>query len=293
MAMTKMRIGFWLPTISVARVNDCLSELTPILQKHRASGILASIKGPYEDDQERANAPEERTQAGDGSGRLERAEPGERSRAARDAFAEPDAPAAPAEPVKRGRGRPRKSDADGSPASSGAPAEGRQRASDAPSPDRREGAQRNEPERAREGSDTRSRQGEGRSGGAERGRDDQRGNREAPRVEPADEWGDSPEDWAEEITGEEGEDFHAKTPGDNWPDHLMPAEPIDKATLGALCGDHYKATGGKDKGLTFALLERITGTRQLNQVAEKDYDILAQALLKDTARYQHGVKKPL
>lgn len=292
MSRTKMRIGFWLPTISVARVNDCLSELTPILEKHRASGILATIKGPYE-DQERENGKAS-DQGNAGSGRLERAEPGdERSRAARDAFAEPAAPAA--EPPKRGRGRPRKSDtADaGSSASSGPPAEGRQRADSAASPDRREGSQRNEPERAREGSDTRSRQGEGRSGGAERGRDDQRGNREAPRVEPADEWGDSPADWAEEITGEEGEEFHAKTPGDDWPDHLMPAEPIDKATLGALCGDHYKATGGKDKGLTFALLERITGTRQLNQVAEKDYDILAQALLKDTARYQHGVKKPL
>jgi hypothetical protein len=94
MAMTKMRIGFWLPTISVARVNDCLSELTPILQKHRASGILASIKGPYEDDQERANGKEP-DKADAGSGRLERAEPGERSRAARDAFAEPDAPAPP------------------------------------------------------------------------------------------------------------------------------------------------------------------------------------------------------
>jgi hypothetical protein len=296
MAKTMVQITLLLPHVSISRYGDMMTDVRSSVEKHKGEITLVQMTGPISDGTTGERNGESSQSSDDGgSGReLGRSE---RSRAARDAFDSPDAGSGsgsgePAADAPRRRGRPSNAERAERAAQAGASAGERSSGERAAPAGRGEGAQRNEPERTREGSDTRSRQGEGRSGSSERGRDDQRGNREAARIEPADDWGDSPEDWADEITGDEGEDFHAKTPGDDWPDHLMPEGEIDKTVLSTLLGDHYKATGGKDRSLTFEVMENAVGTRQLGMVNEADYDRLARALLKDTARYRHGIKKP-
>ncbi len=89
------------------------------------------------------------------------------------------------------------------------------------------------------------------------------------------------------MTSEEA----VRIPGDEWPDYLTP-ETIDKTVLNTLLGDHFRATGGKDKALTTEIMEATTGLRSISHIEEENYRKLAKALIKDAARYTYGIKKP-
>lgn len=280
MPKTAITVHFLLPTTAIMRVQDCLAEIVKAVENHKGNTPVVTIHGPIADDfteKKNGQGSSEDSRNTDLGRRDER----ERERdVASDGNA--DDGGDDGKP-KRGRGRPRKEEGP----SSGKPDEREPPARDS------EGDRRNEPVGTRKGSGKADREGTGRDGGSERSRDDQRGNHEASRVKTDDDWTDesTDSDWADEITEEEGEDYHAKTPGDNWPNHLTPKE-IDKTVLSTILGDHYKATGGKDRGPTFELMESVTGHRQLGHVDEADYRKLAKALLKDIARYKHGVKRP-
>jgi hypothetical protein len=73
----------------------------------------------------------------------------------------------------------------------------------------------------------------------------------------------------------------------------MPAGPIDRKALAAMLSEHFRAAGGKSKTPTYDLLHEVAGTDDLAKVKTADYDKLARALLRDTAKYRHGVKKPV
>lgn len=239
-----------------------------------------------------------------------------RGRDDEDGTAEDEAP-------KR-RGRPRKSAEDADDGDDEQPARRRRRAADdgddaeeARTQTRRrvrrsrteadEDAGGNEPERASEDDEESGGKGAGRrrsSGGSAGSR---RGTGKPVRVEqPADEddeeWGDD-EDGEEEDADEDGEDvytdeemtangeeWNAKTPGDEWPDGLTPKK-VDDAVLKRLMAEHHEATGQEARKATFDVMENVAGTRKLSEVKPAAYRKLAKALLKDTARYTYGVKK--
>jgi hypothetical protein len=57
--------------------------------------------------------------------------------------------------------------------------------------------------------------------------------------------------------------------------------------------DHFRAAGGKQKAPTFQILRDVSNVDVLAAVPEEDFDTLARRLLKDTARYRYGLKKPV
>jgi hypothetical protein len=110
-------------------------------------------------------------------------------------------------------------------------------------------------------------------------------DRREPDVDPADLRG-------EEDEGINGEEWCAKTPGDAWPDSLTP-ESVTRETLNELMATHYQAAGGKSREPTFDLLHLVCEADGLASVPAAEYRRLAKALLKDTARYRYGLKKPV
>lgn len=310
MTYTKLVTEFYVPTTSISRVQDCLKDIVAAVEAHKGVGIdggapFVTIQGPYSDGIINSSNGGTHGQAGSRNG-LERgrkvATNGDED-LPRDTFQGEDGAdtgtrgsadtGTGADQPKRGRGRPRKSaDGDGgSTAQAGSSSGERDRGRSSSRSTEDDGG--NEPVGTREGSGKADREGKGRDGGSERSRDDQRGNRQASRVTESDEWGGEDEggEWADEEE-EDPELVAARSPGDtNWPDSLTPKD-IDKTVLSTLLGDHYKATGGKDRAPTFELMESVTGVRQISQIDEDDYVKLAKALLKDAARYRFGIKKP-
>lgn len=92
-----------------------------------------------------------------------------------------------------------------------------------------------------------------------------------------------------EDDGVNGEAWCAKTPGDDWPDSLTPAD-VDRSTLTTIMSDHYRAHGGKVKAVTFDLLFKACEAAVIADVPEKELRRVAKLFLKDTARYVHGIK---
>lgn len=290
MPKTRITVAFEIPTTSMSRVQDVLGPIKEAVDSHKGQEFLVTIVGPIADNystEAKTNGKREDAEEHPRSGRVERDGSAERSvsgdggKSVGDDGDDGDKP-------KRGRGRPRKSDGDA--ASSGSSERKRDR--DAEDASGAEGSEHDEPKRTRKGSDEGASEGRSRSRGASGSGDDQRGNREASRVkDDADDWGDEGGDSFEEPSDEELEEAAAKS-SKAWPDSLTPNdEDIDKPYITKLLGDHYNATGGKDRTLTFDLMDEVCETRKLGEVEEDDYRKLAKALLKDIARYKHGVKK--
>lgn len=295
MPKTKLTLEFFLPTTSMTRVQDALVAIVGVVESHKGNSPFVTIAGPFADNFEKAqdNGKEDNGSSGlgraavgrDGAGSA--AAGGDAGGSAGDAL---DGAAAGGDEPKRKRGRPA-----GSTGKARSGKAERER-DDAGSDDANgaEGTERAVALGTREGADEGAGEGEGGRGRADGSGDDQRGDREASRVEDgadeeATEWGDD-DDWGEEVIAEENEEFHSKTPGDAWPDHLTPKD-IDTAVLTSLLAAHYKATGGKDRGLTFDIITRVAGVRALKDIKPEFYTDVAKALLKDTARYTYGVKK--
>jgi hypothetical protein len=244
MANSKIVVEFFLPTTSNSRIGDCTQAIFDIVKAQRGEGFFSTISGPYE-------AAAQRVQ--NESGRLEHvgSAGGSRSTEAREAFQgrqgsggtagaaserggrEPGTGTGSADddgqPVKRGRGRPRKEGPGSAPARS---------ERDDASTGRAQGTERPEPVGTRQGSDEGPGEGQGRGRSSGGSRDDQRGDRQAARViRPDDEdWGDGDDAAASDDAPEWGgddepvldvtdfpEDWHAKDPStDLWPEALMP-----------------------------------------------------------------------
>jgi hypothetical protein len=307
MAKTKVAFEVFLPTTSMNRVNDFVVKvLDAAVKEHRGEFPHVVISGPYHDNfvpenlrgtNEAPGSSEHgsgRGNAGggraDGGGRVERSARDEADERARADFEDGEGagdapgPAAPAEPAKRGRGRPRKSDA-GSAEASGTAAgseQRNQRAEGSGSP--AEGNRGNVAGRTDEGAGQGRGEGQGGSRGAGSDRGNQQRNAEAPRVASPDDWNDDGPD----ANVEEGPDWWCKTPGDEWPDHLTP-ENVDETVLAQLLAKHFEACGDRQK--TYAVMQEATKERTLKNVHPDDFDKLARALLKDAARIQFGVKR--
>jgi hypothetical protein len=305
---TKIVLEVLLPTTSMKRVQDFFGDFETLRNEHKGIKSLAAIYGPLtlvntekENRNERNRSPEGRDEA----------ERPDHQRAAADDFGSAEGAddrggeaerADEAEPADRKpAGRKPRSDAGkprgprgGAEAGSGA-AEGRGNDGDGKrGAEGRRGAERNGDGPAPQGGERGKRQGEGgeqpsgRGGGRTRGAD--RGDEQAAAVKPAaDDW-DAPEGGGPDD-GENGEEWNAKTPGHDWPDSLTP-ENITREDLSAMMSDHFRAAGGKSKGPTFQILADVSGVDVLSAVPEEDFDALARRLLKDTARYRHGIKKP-
>lgn len=279
MTRTKVALEFFLPTGSFSRINDAIEETRAVLEKHKGTDFFITYSGPFPDDTEAKT--DGRRDADRDLGRS-----GSRDQAGAEARPEPAEPADPSEPVKRGRGRPRKSD-DGAAEASG-PSAGQRGGKRAEGPgEPAEGDRRHERDGTDEGAGKGRGEGEGRTRGTGRDRGTEQRDPEPARVKPAaDEWDDP----APAVDNdEEGEDWWAKTPGDEWPDHLMPEGTLDKASLGEVLSQHYEQTG--DRAKTLAVLKEATGESGLVNVHPDDYDKAARALLKDAARIRHGVKR--
>lgn len=304
MTKTVITLTAEMDTTSLSRVGALMDDVALVFKQHKtrpATLVISQGKEAYDD---RAQA--DGTDGGD-VGRA-RAEAGKR--AAEDFPAEDEPDAAPEQPVKRGRGRPRKSDA-GSEAGSGPSAGSEQRGKRAEG--RAEAADGDEPVRTRKGTGEGSDEGEGRGRGAGRSGDDQRGNRGTARVSTGEDRGEAAdEDWddaepeekpaprrSKKDEDDDGPEHHAKVPDRQrkdgttqfvWPDHLMPEDKITSESLSALLAEHFSATGGKDRSATFAIMEDATGVRKMSEVDPRDYDNLAAGLLKDIARHKYGIK---
>lgn len=299
---TKLTLEVFLPTTSTARVNDFIIEFDKISKAHKGEAPFVSFSGPYNDDFTRNLTNGRQPEAGDRSTR-----PAAPAAGADDFEDESGAEPGPspedgkpaADEPKRRRGRPPGSRSK----ASGSPAEGSERGSEAGSSEGRAGG--NGDGAASKGGERRSRASEaedsGSGGGQRRAGDADRGDEQASPVD--DEWDNESEgdDWGapaekedlSDINEDMPEDWWAKTPGDQWPDTLMPKGKLTRETLSGLMSDHFRAAGGKQKTPTFGILREVCNVDGLGDVKEKDFDKLARALLKDTARYVHGVKKPL
>lgn len=291
-----------LPGTSRARMLDVVADLEKVLVDHKCTTIRFSL----------GITPVETKVKGKDNDGHEQAGRSERGQAAADDFADDgEAPAAADEGKPAGR-KPR-SDAGKPRGKRGAQADGpsaegpeRPRAGEAEAGGHGrgrapEGGKRGE----REASDAggRSGRGGGRSG------DVHGGNGEAAEVAADEEdWGSAedadPEsldltnkpaegDAPEFDSFEEGEAWWAKTPDkDGWPDNLLPEGELNRGYLSRMMSDHFRANGGKSKAATFDLLMSVTGAEDLNKVHADDFDKLARALARDTAKLRHGVKKP-
>lgn len=280
MAKTKGVLEFFLPTSSFARINDAIEEVRKVLEKHRGTDFFITYSGPFPDDTRGDNGgqSEHRRDVG-------RSGPGrdEADNRARDDFEDEagDGADEPAEPVKRKRGRPpgsgKRAEASGSSSGQSGRGEGSGRSG--------EGDRGNERRRADEGAGEGRGEGEGRSRGAGADRGAERRDPEQTRVKASQNWD---EDGPDNNT-EEGADWWAKTPGDEWPDHLMPKGDLDKAMMGEILSQHFEQSG--DRAKTLAVLKEATGESSLPNVHPDDYDKAARALLKDAARIEYGVKR--
>lgn len=288
MFKTKVVLEFFLPTTSLSRINDVVEPIRKGIEGARGQGFFMTYSGPFPDDSE-AKTNDRNSSTADGRPDLGRS--GDRDAAdarARDDFQDDQTGERggdqPAEPVKRGRGRPPKQ-RDGAEASGTAPGKSG-RGSDAEgSRGPAEGSGGNVARGADEGAGEGLGSGEGRARGAGRDRDAERGNSEEARVKPAPNWDEEGPD----ANTEEGADWWCKTPGAEWPDHLMPKGTLDKAMLGEILSQHFEQSGDRVK--TLAVLKEATGEGALPNVHPDDYDKAARALLKDAARIQYGVKR--
>lgn len=318
MSKTIIHLTLEAPHTSFARIGDFMDDLRKLLPQHKVAALAANFTQEANDATHSGNARADGGggtggSGGNGGGRVDGRSDAAR-RAAEDfaegsgadgAGPEGEPAAEPAAPRRRGRPPGSGNRAAGGAEASGTPARGRKRAEG--SGGAAEGTARTEPVGTRQGADKGAGEGQGRRGGAGGGGDDQRGNREAPRISSGGDRGEAPAagGWDEEDAtpavgaenSEEGAEWWCKTPdfddgSTQWPDHLMPEGDIDLGVLGTLSAGHFTAAGGKDREPTYALTEKVTGQRALKNVDPQDYPELAAALLKDTARYEHGVKKP-
>jgi hypothetical protein len=288
MANTKLTVSFFLPTSSISRVGDCIAALKTVLEgEHKARDFFTQIEGPYKDTDEGPNGKAERSpelgrRAGNDDGKSDSSGGDSTGTGDGSDGGTGDAP-------KRGRGRPRKSEA-GAGAATGERG-GDERRTEAAGGS--EATQRTEFVRTRQGSDEGAWESESRGGSSTGSRDDQRRDRETPRISTGEDRGDGGDDWGDDwgSGGDLSVEEAVNLPGDEWPDNLTPKN-LDKTQMSAILGDHYRATGGKDRGPTMAIIERIAGTPQLSQVPEKLFVDIAKAVLKDTARYELGLKRP-
>lgn len=304
------------PHASLARAVDFLTAIRKVCDDHKCADIFVTQSGPFPDHFVRGysnatsnsgplSADGYSNGSGSGRGGVERtrSEAGERAAAdfADEAASEAGAGTGgeAAEP-KRGRGRPPGSGKAASGSASGERSKRPEGTGNAP-----EGNQRNVTKRTDKGTEQGSGEGEGRARSPRADRGNQRSDPDTARVdEAAQDFAATEDDWNDAAPAinhaEEGEDWWAKTPDTDvngedrpiayWPDHLTP-EDIGEGTLAELLAAHFNATGGKDRGLTFAVMEAATGERAIKNVHPDDYDNLARHLLKDAARYKHGVKK--
>ena len=317
MAKTKVVLEFFLPTTKTQVVANCMADVLSMAKTtYDARDVFASYSGPFVDEYVPENRRGNNEASGnsrngsggggagggraDGGGRVERSardEADERARSdfedderARSDFEDDEGNAGPAEPApepaepKRKRGRPpgsgKRAEASGSAAGSEQReqrAEGTGRSAEG----NRGNVSRGTDEGAREGRG----QGEGGSRGAGADRGNQRRDAEQARVADPNDWND---DDGPDANLEEGPDWWAKTPGDEWPDHLTP-ENIDETVLAQLLAKHFEACGDRQK--TYAVMQEATNERTLKNVHPDDFDKLARALLKDAARIQFGVKR--
>lgn len=317
MAKTKIVLEAFLPTTSTARVGDAVTAVIKELQEnHRAGGFFITYSGPYPDNATEGNENGER--------RLERRAAEGSEAGGRDA-AEGDG-GDDSKPAKRGRGRPRKAEGSRTPpegrgrdrgdeddrnedARGNEPVRTRKGADEGPDggeegqrgSGRGRDNQRGNREAARisTGEDRGEADDEvpeflkkerGVKSRRDAGRDDRDGN-------DADDWGDDEsgddDGWGDE--GDEAEDprLEAAKSNESWPNELLPCKPgdIDKTVITTLLGEHFKAAGGKDRQITFDVMEKVTNERALKDVDERDYVKLAKALMKDAARYEFGLQK--
>lgn len=312
MAKTRVVIEVFLPTTSMSRVNDFVVKVVDAaVKEHRGEFPNVVINGPFHDGyvpemmrgSNEASGNSRNGSGGggagggraDGGGRVERSARDEADERARNDFEDDfedddEGSAGPAEPApepaepKRKRGRPpgsgKRAEASGSAAGSEQReqrAEGTGRSAEG----NRGNVSRGTDEGAREGRG----QGEGGSRGAGADRGNQRRDAEQARVADPNDWND---DDGPDANLEEGPDWWAKTPGDEWPDHLTP-ENIDETVLAQLLAKHFEACGDRQK--TYAVMQEATNERTLKNVHPDDFDKLARALLKDAARIQFGVKR--
>lgn len=310
------------PHASVARSSDFLTDIRAVFNKHKVGDFFVTQSGPFSDNFTRRGEYATHSDAsagsgrggdggggGDGRGRLERGPQSEAGKRAAEDFAEPEADAG-AEGGGTGtgkrRGRPPGSGKRGGAAEAGSGASAGQRDGRGEAGGGAEGARGSQPVGTRQGADEGAGEGAGRNGGADGGGRDQRGDRQAARVSSGEDRGEEGDDWnegGETATDDEWNDaapakddqppeyWAARSAGSAWPDELMPPGKIDASVLAELLADHFNATGGKDRGLTFAVMEEATGERAVKNVKAEDYDKLARALLKDAARYRYGVKE--
>lgn len=291
MGKTKLTFSAFLPTTSISRVQDYMTDLVKVANSHKASDFFAVIEGPFSDNAERVTnydqSESSRTTApGLGRGPGNGTEPGIEPGIASDGTGEPG--------TGRKRGRP-----PGSTKKEGqAPVErdGERERPEGPGSARQDGngnviqRTRESPQQGRS-ERTEGDGGSGRSGGpVSRSEPPSRISTGEDRGED-DGWGNDDNNPWDEPSGDLTVEEAVNLPGDEWPDYLTPKE-IDRTVMNTLLGDHYRATGGKDRGLTLEVMDRVTGVQQIAKVDERDYVKLARALIKDAARYEQGIKKP-
>lgn len=310
MPKTKIVLEGFLPTTSYSRASDFLTEVRKVCEAHKFEGLFITNSGPFPDSYtEGKSAYDQHQQAG----RHEdpRADEGrERARAAAEDFGDeagddgrgPEGDPGTGKRTRKPRsdaGKPRgprggRGDDGAGEAGSGSSAgqrehRGEDRAEAGPQRSRGDGdgpapARGERGQRPGQGAD-----GRPRGGGRGDGHADDRNEQAAP---VADDWDEGTDEEAldpEEVNSEEGEDWWAKTPGDEWPDSLTP-EKITRETISELMSEHFRATGGKAKKLTLDLVWAVCKVDKLAAVSERDFRPLAKALLKDAARYRHGIK---
>lgn len=294
--LTKITFEVFLPTTSTARVNDFILACDSIAKEHKGRAPFVTFQGPFNEQFER-NLSNVRQSEGGEPVRNERAE------AAAADFAEPEASGdgKPGRKPRSDAGQPRGPRQ----GKTGSAAEGPERGAQAGGAKGGAGGDGDgaTAKGGQRGGGTGKGKDGGPGGGVGRTGDAHRGNEQAASVEAAEEdWdnenGGEGDDWDTPATDEsEGEDQDAKwwcrTPGNTWPDKLMPEGEITRTVLSGLMSDHFRAAGGKQKAPTFEIIREISNVSTLSDVPEADYDALARALLKDTARYEHGVKKPV
>lgn len=301
MAKTLIHLTLEAPHTSLARIGDFMDDVRALLPQHKIVPVQAHFT------QEAGNGPQSDGAVGRGDLGRSRSEAGDR--AAED-FAEGTGGAAAepaAEPVKRGRGRPRKQ-RDGDAAEAGTAAGSEQHGDD--SAGRAEGRGRNVARGTDEGTEQGGAEGQGRARSSRADRGTERGNSDQARISSGEDRGEAKSEWDDaapetaqpprrsKADKDDGPEHHAKVPdkaGPNdtfdyvWPEHLMP-ETVTADSLSEMLAEHFNATGGKDRQKTFDIMEKATGVRKLSEVHEDDYDNLAAGLLKDMARHKYGIK---
>jgi hypothetical protein len=321
MPKTKVLAEIFFPTTALTRISDFTKDLDTLRKNHKGLELFVTISGPYPDNHTERGIYDSTadTSRPGGDGRTGSGERSERGQAAAADFGdgtEAEQPNTAAEPEAGDSGKPAgrkpRSDA-GKPRgargaeASGSAAEGPERAGRGAGSEG--GAKRDGNGDAPQGGRKGRGEGQGQDGGPrERGRGAGRadgGDAEASRVAPQDEdWGSGGSSGASEdlssLNDEEGEEWWAKTPdSDGWPDHLMPEGELDRGAMSTIFSDHYRSHGGKFRAVTFDLLWDATqdsvhgAAENLDQLHPDDFDHVARIMLRDAAKYRHGIKKPV